>query len=72
MDEIKERLSKKIKSVKEFVVAEDELSKILKRRKNWSAPGIDGVQNYWLKGLLKLRKHYVEHFNKFRVQNFIG
>ena len=46
MDEIKERLSKKIKSVKEFVVAEDELSKVVKKRKNWSAPGIDGVQKY--------------------------
>ena len=27
----------------------DELRKTIKKRKNWSAPGLDGIQNFWWK-----------------------
>lgn len=34
---------------KEFVITREDLAKLVKRRKNWSAPGIDVIQNYWWK-----------------------
>ena len=36
-----------INTVKEFTMEEERLIKIAKKRKNWTSPGIDGIQNYW-------------------------
>ena len=66
IDEIKERLREKIKEVKEFVVTEEELSKIVKKRKNWSAPGIDGVQNYWWKRFTSAQKALYKAFQQLQ------
>ena len=66
MDEIKERLTKEIRSVKEFVVAEDELPKFVKKRKNWSAPGIDGMQNYWWKRFTEAQKALCRAFQQLQ------
>ena len=50
MDNVKEELKKaSINTVKEFTVEEERLIKIAKKRKNWTSPGIDGIQNYWWK-----------------------
>ena len=49
-----EREMEKIKTQKWKRFTLDELSKQVKRTKNWKAPGIDKVQNYWLKHLPSL------------------
>ena len=49
MDNVKEELKASINTVKEFTIEEERLIKIAKKRKNWTSPGIDGIQNYWWK-----------------------
>ena len=49
MSEVREKLKEKIHSVQEFEIIEENLSMVIKRRKNWSAPGVDGIQNYFWK-----------------------
>ena len=39
----------KIRQVKELHITEQELGKTINKRKNWSAPGIDGISNFWWK-----------------------
>ena len=41
----------KIRQVKELHITEQELGKTINKRKNWSAPGIDGISNFWWKTL---------------------
>lgn len=49
MKVVEQKLKEKVQDVKEFVVTREDLAKVVKRRKNWSAPGIDGIQNFWWK-----------------------
>ena len=41
----------KIRQVKELHITEQELGKTINKRKNWSAPGIDGISNFRWKTL---------------------
>ena len=43
------RLKEKVVDVKELNATEEQLVKIIKKTKNWSSRGIDGIQNYWWK-----------------------
>ena len=49
MDEVARKLKRMVVEVKEFDVTEEKLIEVIKKRKNWSSPGIDGIQNYWWK-----------------------
>ena len=49
MDEVAGKLKRMVVEVKEFDVTEEKLIEVIKKRKNWSSPGIDGIQNYWWK-----------------------
>ena len=49
MDEVAGKLKRMVVEVKEFDVTEEKLIEVIKKRKNWSSPDIDGIQNYWLK-----------------------
>lgn len=40
-----------------------EVSKQLKRAANWKAPGLDGVQNFWLKSFTKLHCRIADAYN---------
>ena len=51
MDEIMQELRPKVKSIKDFKVDEGSLKGIIRKRKNWTASGGDGIQNYWWKRL---------------------
>ena len=44
---IREELKEKITTVKEFDISENGLISEIKKRKNWTAPGVDGIQNFW-------------------------
>ena len=42
-----ESMKDKIRQVEELHITEQELRKTIKKRKNWSAPGIDGISDFW-------------------------
>ena len=46
---IEEEIRVRVTEPEKINLVLDELKKIIKKRKNWSAPGIDGIQNFWWK-----------------------
>lgn len=49
MHEVGKRIQQKVTSVEEFQVNETDLGNVIRGRKNWTAPGVDGIENYWWK-----------------------
>ena len=49
MEKVEKKIRAKVTNVKEFIVAESDIAIIIKQRKNWTAPGIDGIENFWWK-----------------------
>ena len=46
MMKVKQQISEKVSWVEELNVTE-----VIRKRKNWSAPGVDGIPNFWWKNL---------------------
>ena len=46
MEKVKVELREKVQNVNEFTVTENKVVAEIRKRKNWTAPGIDGIQNY--------------------------
>ena len=46
MKVVEQKWKEKVQDVKEFVITREDLTKVVKRRNNWSALGIDGIQNF--------------------------
>ena len=51
MVEIEKQISSRVWETEAFQIDKERLKKVIKKRKNWTAPGIDGIQNYWWKKL---------------------
>ena len=51
MNTVAKKIGEKVRNVQEFTINGQKLYETVKKRKNWSAPGIDGIQNYWWKKL---------------------
>ena len=49
MDNVSEKIKAKVQQVEDLVITERTLYEIIRKRKNWSAPGVDGIQNFWWK-----------------------
>ena len=49
MEKVKAELNEKARIVTQFEITEERLKREIRKRKNWTAPGIDGIQNYWWK-----------------------
>ena len=49
MEKVKQKIREKIHTVTEFKVSESDIEKVIKKRKNWTAPGIDEIENFWWK-----------------------
>ena len=47
MEEIRTQLNEKVSQVYEFNVIFEKVKKEVAKRKGWTAPGIDDIQNYW-------------------------
>jgi len=62
MEAVGESLNERVWDVEEFRVRLDIMSKQIKKRKNWTAPGADGIQNYWWKKLDATWPHLVRLF----------
>ena len=69
MKGIEKRLMEKVKSISEFKVTEKDLQDVAKERKNWSAPGIDGITNYWWKTVTATRKPLARAMHKWVDDN---
>ena len=54
--------------MQEFTITEKNFYDIVKKRKNWSAPGIDGIQNFWWKKLKGAWKSIIRCFTRWREQ----
>lgn len=42
---VKDKIMVKLSDVEELTITEKKLFQTIRKRKNWSAPGIDGIQN---------------------------
>ena len=60
--EVKAELSEKANIVSQFEITEEKLRKETSKRKNWTAPGIDGIQNYWWKKFTSAQKALAKSF----------
>ena len=55
--------------VKEFNITEETLQKETRRKKNWTAPGIDGIQNFWWKRLKPASRELKREFEQVEYNN---
>ena len=69
MEKIREELKEKITSLKEFDIIENGLISVIKKRKNWTAPGVDGIQNFWWKMFRPAQKALKKAFQQIRDDN---
>ena len=51
MEEVRRQLNEKVNQVNEFDITFEKVKKEAAKRKGWTAPGLDGIQNYWWKNL---------------------
>ncbi|EFA77454.1 hypothetical protein PPL_12056 [Heterostelium album PN500] len=59
--------SNQFKSIKEtkFEIEGADISNYIKNKKNWSAPGPDGICNYWIKRIKRYHEDLAEAFNAY-------
>ena len=63
MQTVANKMKDKVTQVEEMTVNKGKLQDILKKRKNWSAPGIDGIQNFWWKKLTSTWRPFANAIN---------
>ena len=69
MESVSKQLRDKITSVKEFNITVEIFEKETKKKKNWTAPGIDGIQNFYWKKLKPARRELRRAFEQVRDNN---
>ena len=69
MEEVKRLLGKKVTVINEFGIDTAKLMKEISKRKSWTAPGIDGVQNFWWKNLVAAQKTLLLAFKRIISHN---
>ena len=69
MEEIRRQLNEKVNKVNEFNITFEKVKKEVAKRKGWTAPGIDGIQNYWWKKLEPTQKALTRAFTKIKEDN---
>ena len=67
MNTVAKKIRQKIMNEQKLTITKKKLQQTVKKRKNWSAPGIDGVQNFWWKkfrgiwsGILRCSSQWLE------------
>ena len=61
-EEVKAELNEKANIVSEIGITEEKLRKKTSKRKNWTAPGVDGIQNFWWKKFIPAQKALAKVF----------
>ena len=69
MEEVKRLLSENVTVVNEFNINSEGLKKEISKRKSWTAPGIDGIQNFWWKKLVTAQKALLKVFETIKLDN---
>ena len=65
MKTVAKEIAEKVTDVHVLVIDEKKLCEIVRKRKNWSAPGIDGIQNFWWKKLKGALNSIIRCFNQW-------
>ena len=69
MEEIRRQLNEKVSQVNEFNITFEKVKKEVAKRKGWTAPGINSMQNYWWKRLEPVQKALTGTFTKIQKDN---
>ena len=69
MEEIRKQLYEKVSQVNNFNITFEKVKKEVAKRKRWTAPSIDGIQNYWWKKLEPVQKSLAREFTKINEYN---
>ena len=69
MEEIRRQLNEKVSQVNEFNVTFEKVKKEVAKKKGWTAPGIENIQNYWWKKLEPAQKALTRAFTKIKEDN---
>ena len=69
MEKVREDLMRKIKKGNVFDITGESLTKESNKKKNWTAPGKDGIQNYWWKKFKAAQRALKRAFEKIRDNN---
>ena len=69
MEEIRRQLNEKVSLVNDFNITFEKVKKEVTKRKGWTAPGIDGIQNYWWKKLEPAQRALTRAFTKIKEDN---
>ena len=69
MESVRDQLREKVRNVKEFNIIEENLTIEANKRKNWTTPRIDGIQNFRWKRLKPARKALKIAFEKIKNDN---
>eukprot|EP00112_Aurelia_sp_Birch-Aquarium-sp1_P001776 Seg1193.5 transcript_id=Seg1193.5/GoldUCD/mRNA.D3Y31 product="LINE-1 retrotransposable element ORF2 protein" protein_id=Seg1193.5/GoldUCD/D3Y31 len=69
MEQVRTALRDKVQNVNEFTITENKLVAEIRKRKNWTAPGIDGIQNYWWKRFQTAQKALLRAFERMKDDN---
>ena len=69
MEEIRSKLNGKVSQVNKFNITFEKVKKEVAKRKRWTAPGVDGIQNYWWKKLEPAQKALTRAFTKIKNDN---
>ena len=68
MNMVARKLSEKDTDVQEFKIDDKKFYETVKKRKNWTAQGIDGIQHFWWKKLTGTWKTITDCFKKWMEQ----
>ena len=66
MEKVKIELREKMQNVNEFTITENKVVAEIRKRKNWTAPGIDGIQNYQWKRFQTTLKALTRAFERMK------
>ena len=69
MEKVRKDLTRKIKKGNVFDITGESLTKESNKKKNWTAPGIVGIQNYWWKKFKAAQRALKRAFEKIRDSN---
>jgi hypothetical protein len=69
MEEVKRQMGENIYIIKEFTIRDETIRKEVSKRKGWTAPGIDGIQNFWWKKFEPAQKSLAKAFSVLKADN---
>ena len=67
MEEVKAELGERAILVSDFAITDENMKKEIANRKNWTAPGIDGIPNFWWKKFEPAQKAFRKAFTDMYI-----